>query len=108
MPTAMTTNQSTSTSGKKLAAVEAEIAAERVAALGRSEIRLRQAVEALRRFDMGQSKARSRDTLLKDASDACMGYVVHRETMGLTRENIQQLRRECGVPDEVWNRMGAM
>ncbi len=37
-----------------------------------------------------------------------MGYVVHRETMGLTRENIQQLRRSAGVPDEVWNRMGIM
>ena len=103
-----TKSPQSSTSGKKLAAVEAEIAAERVAALGRSEQRLRQAVEALRQFDAGQSRARSRDRLLKDASDACMGYVVHRETMGLTRENIQQLRRECGVPDEVWNQMGAM
>jgi hypothetical protein len=93
---------------KKLAAVEAEIAAERAAALSRSEVRLRQAVEALRRFDAGVSKARSREILLKDASDACLGYVVHRETMGLTRENIQQLRRECGVPDEVWNQMGVV
>lgn len=97
-----------STSEKKLAAVEAEIAAERVAALGRSETRLRQAVEALRKFDAGMLRSRSRYSLLRDASDACVGYVVHRETMGLTRENIQQLRRECGVPDEVWNRMGVV
>ena len=98
---------------KKHAAVEAEIARERAAALGRSESSLRQALEALRRFDSGHSRAPShhaerRAKLLQEATEACMGYVVHRESMGLTRENIQQLRRECGVPDEVWNRMGVV
>lgn len=96
------------TSDTKHAAVEAEIARERAAALGRSEVQLRQSLDALRRFDAGQAPGRTRAKLLRDATEACMGYVVHRESMGLTRENIQQLRTECGVPDEVWNRMGVV
>jgi hypothetical protein len=99
---------------KKHSEVEAEIARERAAALGRSEVSLRQALEALRRWDAGHSRDGSahieerRAKLLREATEACMGYVVHRESMGLTREHIQQLRRECGVPDEVWNRMGVV
>ena len=89
---------------KKLAAVEAEIAAERAAALGRTEKRLRTTLEALRRFDAGELKGKKRESLLIEASEACLGYVVQREALGLPSADI---RKEYSVSDEVWNRMGA-
>jgi hypothetical protein len=88
---------------KKLAAVESEIAAERAAALGRTENRLKKALEAIRRFDAGELPGKKRERLLNDASEACLSYVVQRETLGLPAAD---LRKDYGVPDEVWNRMG--
>jgi hypothetical protein len=89
---------------KKLAAVESEIAAERAAALGRTEMRLKKALEAIRRFDAGELKGKKRERLVSDASEACLGYVVQRELLGLPTADI---RKEYSVSDEVWNRMGA-
>lgn len=88
---------------KKLAAVQAEIAAERAAALGRTETRLKKALEAIRRFDAGELKGKKRERLLSDASEACLSYVVQREAAGLPGTDV---RKEYGVTDEVWNRMG--
>jgi hypothetical protein len=89
---------------KKHAAVESEIAAERAASLGRTERRLRTTLEALRRFDAGELKGKQRERLLSDASEACLGYVVQREALGLPTADV---RKEYGVSDEVWNLMGA-
>jgi hypothetical protein len=89
---------------KKQAAVEAEIAAERAASLGRSERRLKKTLDAIRRFDAGELRGKNRERLLSEASEACLGYVVQREVLGLPAADV---RKEYGVPDEVWNRMGA-
>jgi hypothetical protein len=93
----------TSAKEKKLAAVEAEIAAERAAALGRTETRLKKALDALRRCDAGELAARKRASLLNEATEACLSYVVQREALGLPSTNV---RSEYGVTDEVWNRLG--
>jgi hypothetical protein len=89
---------------KKLAAVQAEIAAERATTLRRTETRLRKALEAVRRFDAGELQSKKRETLLNEAADACLGYVVQRDALGLPSAEIQE---EYGVTDEIWNRMGA-
>lgn len=89
---------------KKLAAVESEIAAERAASLGRAERRLKKALEAIRRFDAGELKGKTRERLVSEASEACLGYVVQREMLGLPAADV---RKDYGVSDEVWNRMGA-
>jgi len=89
---------------KNLAAVEAEIAAERAAALGRTETRLKKALDAVRRFDAGELRGKKRETLLKDASEACLSYVVQREALGLPSADVQ---KEYGVTDEIWNSMGS-
>jgi hypothetical protein len=88
---------------KKVAAVEAEIAAERAAALGRTETRLRKALETMRRFDAGELRGKKRETLLNEASEACLSYVVQREALGLPSADV---RKEYGIPDEIWNSMG--
>ncbi len=88
---------------KKLAAVQAEIAAERAAALGRAEARLTKALDAVRRFDAGEMKGKKRERLLDDASEACLSYVVQREALGLPTADLQS---QYGVTDEIWNRMG--
>ena len=89
---------------KKHAAVESEIAAERAASLGRTERRLRKTLDAIRRFDAGELQGKQRERLLSEASDACLGYVVQREALGLPTADV---RKEYGVSDEVWNFMGA-
>ena len=88
---------------KKLAAVQAEIAAERAAALGRTEARLTKALDAVRRFDAGELKGKQRERLLDDAAEACLSYVVQREAIGLPAVEI---RNDYCVTDEIWNRMG--
>ena len=88
---------------KKLAAVQAEIAAERAAARGRAEARLTKALEAVRRFGTGESKGRQRERLLDEAAEACLSYVVQREAIGLPAA---QIRTDYCVTDEIWNRMG--
>jgi hypothetical protein len=89
---------------KKLAAVQSEIAVERAASLGRADARLRKALEAVRRFDAGELRGKKREPLLNEASEACLGYVVQREALGLPAAEV---RKDYCVTDEIWNRMGA-
>ncbi len=90
---------------KKLAAVQSEIAAERAAALGRTESRLKKALDAVRRFDAGELRGKDRERLLDDASEACLSYVVQREALGLPSADVQ---KDYGVTDEIWKSMGAI
>jgi hypothetical protein len=92
---------------KKLAAVEAEIAAERAAALGLSEGKLRRTLSALKSFDPEKSGRRTRAQLVDEAADACLAYVVQREAMGIGAHNMRTVLAEYQIPEEVWNRMGA-
>ena len=90
---------------KKLAAVEAEIAAERAAALGRTETRLKKALDAVRKFDAGELRGKKREQLLDEASEACLSYVVQREALGLPSAEVQ---KDYGVTDEIWKSMGGI
>ena len=96
---------------KKLAAVEAEIAAERAAALSLSEGKLKRSLAALKSFDAsfneGRPGRRSRSQLVDEAAEACLGYVVQRESMGFGAHNMKALLADYEIPEEVWNRMGA-
>jgi hypothetical protein len=92
---------------KKVAAVQAEIAAERAAALGLSEGKLRRTLSALREFDPTRKARRTRAQLVDDAAEACLAYVVQREAMGIGAHNMRIVLAEYEIPDEVWNRMGA-
>ena len=89
---------------KKVAAVEAQIAAERAAALGRTETRLRKALDTVRRFDAGELRGKKRENLVSDAAEACLSYVVQREALGLPSADV---RKQYGITDEIWNSMGA-
>jgi hypothetical protein len=91
----------------RLAAVQAEILAERAAALRNSETRLRKALTALASFDSGQSISRPRQQLRAAASEACLVYVVQREALGSTAADLHAMRTELDIPDDVWNGMGA-
>jgi hypothetical protein len=92
---------------QKLAAVQAEIAAERAAALSLSEVKLRRTLSALKAYDAAKSGRRTRAQLVDDAADACLAYIVQRESMGIGAHNMREVLAEHQVPDEVWNRMGA-
>jgi len=96
------------TKERKHAAVVAEIARERAASLSLSGSRLRAALEALNAFDAAAEGRKSRATLLAEAAQACLGYLVQREAMGFGVLDAQSVRREYGVPEDVWNAMGAM
>ena len=96
------------TKQRKHSAVEAEIARERAEALGQSGTRLRAALDALSAFDAGARGRKTRATLITEAAQACLGYLVQREAMGLGMHDAQAARREFKVPEEVWNAMGAV
>ncbi len=93
---------------KKLAAVQAEIARERAESLSRSAGRLRRTLEALRRFDAGALAGKSRSQLLHEAAEACLAYVVQREVMGFGVQDVNGMRKDFDVPQDVWNGMGAL
>jgi hypothetical protein len=98
---------------KKLNAVEAEIAGERAASLGRAGMRLRSAIGNLSAFDQrtasGDHRRASlitrRVELLDEAADALSAYVVQWEALGLY--DAKAIASEYQVPPEIWNRMGA-
>lgn len=92
---------------KKLAAVQAEIAAERTAALSLSEGKLKRSLSALKSFDAKPAGRRSRAELVDAAAEACLGFVVQRESMGIGAHNMRTVLADFEIPDEVWNRMGA-
>ena len=93
---------------KALKGVEHEIAGEKAEAIGRSGRKLRAALDKLQRFDERvRSHARSADPvarakLVRVAADAFWSYVVQREVIGLV--DADYIRREYGVPYEVWRR----
>ena len=97
---------------KKLNAVEAEIAGERAASLGRAGMRLRSALDNLRSFDeqslnseQHSSRAIRRDELVHRAADALGAFVIQREALGLYDTNL--VSSEYHVPPELWNYLGA-
>jgi hypothetical protein len=92
----------------KLKMIQAEIAAERAAALGRSGARLRAALDALRDFGAASGAGQRRRRLVFEAADACLAYVIHRESLGSALQDVQRIRRDYEVPAEVWNCMGAV
>jgi hypothetical protein len=98
------------TAEKSLDSIQHEIAGERAGALGRSGRRLRVALDALQRFDGSvadaqQSDRVGRSKLVQIASDAFWLYVVQREALGLV--DVEYVRREYGVPAEVWRYAGS-
>jgi hypothetical protein len=91
--------------------LEQAIAGEKAASLGLSARKLRKSLDALRRFDAEASKRSTRtsarrERLLEGAAEACWGYIVQREIIGLGAEDAEYIRQEYAVPDEVWNRLG--
>jgi hypothetical protein len=93
---------------QRLAAVNAEIARERAQSLSRGSQRLRATLESLRRFDSGTAVGKPRSQLVTEASEACLAYLVQREIMGFGAQDAEAIRREYGVPRDVWNAMGAL
>jgi len=102
---------------QRLAAVRSEIIAERAASLRLSEQRLRDALAALVRHDVLATQSgprhvdpagdKRRARLRNAASTACLVYIIQRETLGMSAGDLPRLRQELGVPDDVWNEMGA-
>ena len=92
---------------QRLNAVNAEIARERAESLSRGSTKLRVSLDVLKRFDAGTPTGKTREQLVVEASDACLSYLVQRESMGFGRQDADAIRREYGVPSEVWNAMGA-
>jgi hypothetical protein len=87
--------------------LEHAIAGEKAASLGMSARKLRKSLDALRRFDADASRrstrtSAKRERLLEEAAEACWGYVIQREIVGLGAEDAQYIRREYEVPADVW------
>jgi hypothetical protein len=93
---------SSSSRDSATAALDYEIAQEKVFALGRAGRALEAALAALAAYQ-GAPAARAR--LVQDASDALWCYMVQREAMGL--RDPRPVMRDYRVPAEVQNRMGA-
>lgn len=88
--------------------VQAEIAQERAAALGRMAARLDEAPASLREWDAeppaDADAAVRRGRLVARAGEALWYYVVQREACGL--RDVDEVLREYRVPREVALRMG--
>jgi Family of unknown function (DUF6665) len=92
------------------AALDYEIAQERVAALGRIGRALEAALAALAEHDSRRETRHdgndaARDDLVQAASDALWCFMVQREAIGL--RDPRPVLRDYRVPAEVHNRMGA-
>ena len=83
---------------KNLASVQAEIAHEKAASLGRAGTKLREAME---RLEAGEGE---RAALVAAAGQALWYYVVQREACGL--RDTESVLREFRVSREVYLRMG--
>ena len=83
---------------KNLASVQAEIAQEKAASLGRAGAKLREAME---RLEGGEGE---REALVAAAGQALWYYVVQREACGL--RDVESVLREYRVPREIYLRMG--
>ena len=90
--------------------IEYQFAGEAAAALGHGGRKLRQALDALRKFDADVVKepwrtvAMSREDLVATAGEAYWSYVVQRELFGLM--DPEYIADEYGVPPEVLRAMG--
>jgi hypothetical protein len=83
------------------------IAGETAIGLGLSARKLRAALDALRAYDARtQIDPDARDALVEDAAEACWGYIVQREIIGLGMYDAEYIRWQYEVPDEVWYRLG--
>lgn len=82
--------------------LDAEILAEKAAALGRAGRRVQQRLEALAAFD-GPADERLR--LILSAADAVYGFFVQRELCGLIKHD--DVVAHYGIPGEVLARVGA-
>ena len=82
--------------------LEAEVAAEKAAALGRAGKAIEQALARLDANDDPQL----REALLLDAAEAVQGYFLQRELNGLRDQ--RAIIRELNIPRQVLNRIGVM
>lgn len=80
--------------------LEAEIAQERAAALGRAGRALRKAIEALSSPDPKED----RETLLLNAAEKAQGYFIQREAIGI--RDHREIIREYAIPKAVIGRIG--
>jgi hypothetical protein len=89
-----------------LQSVQAEIAQEKAASLGRMAARLQEALARLAAFDAAEpgDPADARPALVDAAGQALWFYVVQREACGL--RDVEAVLREYRVPHEVYLRMG--
>jgi hypothetical protein len=83
--------------------IEQEIAGERASALARVTEALERALAELARFD-GAPEHRVRQHLLEEAAERLWFLVVHREALGLTRNDV--VYETLRVPAEVRRAMG--
>jgi hypothetical protein len=85
--------------------LDAELLAERAAALGRGGRDMEAALKRLRDHDAGGTDIVPRAELLAAAVDAVWGFLIHRELCGLRDRD--QVIREHDIPREVLCRLGA-
>ncbi|MBW3631270.1 MAG: hypothetical protein KY464_18555 [Gemmatimonadetes bacterium] len=94
-------------SAENLEKVQAEIAQEKAASLGRVSSKLEEAMARLEAFDAGirsGAGAGTRQPLVDAAGEALWYYVVQREACGF--RDVESVLREFRVPQEVYLRMG--
>ena len=92
-------------SERNVESVQAEIAQEKAAALGRVATRLLDAIARLEEHDAAQeSNPEERAGLVSAAGEALWYYVVQREVCGL--RDTEAVLRGLGVPREVQLKMG--
>jgi hypothetical protein len=91
---------------RNLESVQAEIAQEKAAALGRIATRLRDALARLAELDAtpGDPAPAERQRLVAAAGEALWYYVVQREACGI--RDVESVLRDYRVPRDVYLRMG--
>ena len=92
-------------SGARLDAFDAEILAEKAAALGRSGRKVEAALAALEASE-APAGSDERETLLDAAAECFWAFLVQREMCGL--RDRERVIRDFGVPREVLNRGGVV
>jgi len=85
--------------------LEAEIQAEKGAALGRAGQKVEDALAALRAHDAGEAPGGDRPALLKAAATAVWYYFIQREAIGIRDQ--KPAIAHYGIPREVLRRLGA-
>ncbi|WP_309646317.1 DUF6665 family protein [Phenylobacterium sp.] len=85
--------------------IEAEIMAEKGAALGRAGHRVEVTLAALKAFDAGEAVGVERSSLVKDAATAVWYYFIQREACGIRDQ--KPAIAHYAIPREVLMRLGA-